>query len=538
MKYQTIEPKVEIAYYGPEIKIENQENLAPEKVVALASMMTYNNQNMTQNVYRIRSEEKDLDKTLKTTTVGSTGRGHASMTTSQFVWLAFGGTCSKLVDSMFTSAKFGTSLMPSGRRTGINKDQIVIPKAIAESNEQVQEIYVKASEYNIEIYEKLLAKGVKQDAAGKVVQYGIAGGGFTGMPLETIIGFALDYEFNPIAIPEEGKQIMRQLEQSMKKIGMSQTYAARKNAARATYPNPNIFKFGYNHIADLIEEDPEILKHPKIIHVKNLESKKRDLKLKELYETAQLILKSPQQVIDNWQSFLINRKNLIDDYNTTIEVHLASAIPWRVWGEVKRHRTMLQNAESIYLAIDRAKKVLYSIDLENPEKDMEKIEQVISIPPQIKSDKENLRDWVKAYYQSFKAYDSLSELGNGLELSDAVQVIPRGVKLGVEKILDPFNLTNGYCPLRLCGTAEEEMKRSTIYEVELIKKALNNDALAAQIIPKCGYIGFCLEPWKKCCHAIDKYVGFDYIEEVHQGFEKARRQAIEKTLAEIGISED
>ncbi len=540
MTYATVEPRIEIIDYCPKVvDKDGKVILTPDNIIALSSMRVRNNLNMYQNLKKMEEGDKDIGKKLKTTTIGSTGRGHASATTSIYVAIDFGGTCSKLVDSMFTGAKFGTSLMPSGRATGINREQIVIPKAIAEHPDaEVRRIYIEASEYNIDLYEKLLAREVNQDAAGKIVQYGIYGGGFTVMPLETIIGFALDYELNPKAIPEEGKQILKQIEHSMKRIGASQTYAARKNAARASYPNPNIFKFSDNHISDLVKEHPEILVNPRIIHLKNLESKRRDLSLEDSLEFGKEIRQDPKQVIENWQKFLVDRKDIVDAYNLTSEVQIASVIPWRVWGEVKRHRTMPQNAESIYLAVDRAKNVLYETDLDNPGKNLERLEQVISIPPSIKSDPENLKDWVKAYYQSFKAYDSLSQLKYGISLSDTIQVIPRGVKLGVEKVIDLFNLTNGYYPLRLCGTAEEEMRRNTIYEVELIKNAIGNPAINNQIVPKCAYIGFCLESWKKCCHAIDKHIGFEYTEEIHQFFEKARKLAIDMTLSEIGSSEE
>jgi thymidylate synthase ThyX len=534
-KYSIVEPKVDIIDYCPKVvDKDGKVILTPDDIISLSSQRVRNNLDMYQNLKKMEQENTDIRKKLRGTTIGSTGRGHASATTSIDVAIDFRGTCSKLVDSMFTTAKFGTSLMPSGRATGINRDQIVIPEAISRASEKVQEVYVKASEYNIDLYEKLLSRGIKQDAAGKIVQYGIYGGGFTVMPLETIIGFALDYELNPEAIPEEGKQILQQIEYSMKRIGASQTYAARKNAARATYPNPNIFKFSENHISDLLQEYPEIFMNPKIIHLKNLESKSRDNALDMIYQRQTEILSTPQGVIENWRKLMVDRKDLINEYNLTVEVHLASVIPWRVWGELKRHRTVPQNAESIYKAINRAKDALYAHDiayLEHPEEYVQELEKVISIPPSIKADKELLKDWVKAYWQSFLAYDFLTT--NGIKESDAVQVIPRGIKLGVEKVPDLFNLTNGYYPVRLCGTAEEEMRRNTLYESNLIKKALNNPSINQHIVPKCAYVGFCLEPWTKYCHAIEPHIKFGYTEETHVFFEKARKLAIEATESDI-----
>ena len=233
---------------------------------------------------------------------------------------------------------------------------------------------------------------------------------------------------------------------------------------------------------------------------------------------------------------LLNKtQELTDDYNTTIEAQIASAVALRVFSEIKRHRTLGLGVESIYNAIKRACGLFREgeiIYIDNPEKNIGKLEQIFSIPPAIKSNNENLRDWVKSQWESLLAYEFLTE--NGIPESDAVQVIPRGINLGVEKVLDLYNLGIGYSSIRSCGTAEEEMRRRTKDEIRLSKEAINNPAINYQMITKCAYVGFCMEQWKKCCHAIDQYVGFGYTEEVHKRFDRERRKAIESIISEIG----
>ena len=72
---------------------------------------------------------------------------------------------------------------------------------------------------------------------------------------------------------------------------------------------------------------------------------------------------------------------------------------------------------------------------------------------------------------------------------------------------DLYNIITGYYPLRLCQTAEEEMKRNTINEVEQIKKTFKANGygwLNKHIVPKCETTGFC--PEEETCMQIKKKV--------------------------------
>jgi hypothetical protein len=108
----------------------------------------------------------------------------------------------------------------------------------------------------------------------------------------------------------------------------------------------------------------------------------------------------------------------------------------------------------------------------------------------------------------------------GAKRSDAIAVVPSGIKVGVEKTYDFYNLTTGFGSLRLCSEAEPEMKEMAEAERKLI---LNSDApgsIKSLLVPKCNYVGYCSET--KHCGNIRKVVK-DYDNEMHADI-KARRE--------------
>ena len=76
-----------------------------------------------------------------------------------------------------------------------------------------------------------------------------------------------------------------------------------------------------------------------------------------------------------------------------LRIKVLSAIPWRVWGEKKRHRTCHQIIESIYYCIERAAKKFEKFKKQIQKNKFNKnllkeIEEVFSIPPSVKRDKD------------------------------------------------------------------------------------------------------------------------------------------------------
>jgi len=83
--------------------------------------------------------------------------------------------------------------------------------------------------------------------------------------------------------------------------------------------------------------------------------------------------------------------------------------------------------------------------------------------------------------------------------------------------------------LRICSTAEEELRRLSIKEVVAIKNLLQQkglDWIGRHIVPKCHCAGFCLED--RCCGMVANLTaGYDenFHKEIHNDLE-AKFQSI------------
>lgn len=505
-----IEPKVDVMGFGPE-----KEGITPDEIVYGAAKITYKDTGALNEILELKKEGKNIREEMIRGIINSAGAGHASLSTSEGFWCFLEGTCSKAVDSIFTTAKFGSSLMPSGRRVPITKEAVVIPPSIVKKGNDAVRIYLNASLSNIDVYEKLQERGVPKQEASKIVQYGHKGGGFMFMPLETLIHFSKLAENDPDAMPQEGKEIISQLEDFIHEHGMEVVYEARKAAPRAGCPHPNIFHFRKNWAQEIIENDPSELLGSSIKGTNNKPSNERDKRIKAYLEKRDSIFKYPEDIEENWKEHLEKLENIVSDFNDTVSVTTFTNTPWRVWGEVKRHRTMPQTAESVYNAVDRAINYIK----ENPDLKENSfklpLNSFVSIPPSVEKDKDNLKMWEGAFKNSLRVYEKL--VSTNIKKSDAILVIPRGLKFGVVKNYDLYNLTTGYMSLRLCGTAEPEMQRITRKEVELISETPSLDLVKELISPKCHYIGFCPEKgFKRSCKKINNIVGFNYDEGFHE----------------------
>ena len=130
---------------------------------------------------------------------------------------------------------------------------------------------------------------------------------------------------------------------------------------------------------------------------------------------------------------------------------------------------------------------------------------------------------------SLNTYNELVDMG--VPKSDAIAVIPRGVKLGIVKHHDLYNLTTGYGSLRTCNTAEPEMRTTTYHEMKLAK---NSDKVPESIksltTPKCHYTGFCPElSFKRSCKRILPVVPF-YDKAMHDEIQEIRSAEIKSKL--------
>ena len=150
-----IDPKVTVIDYGPKLKLDNGQEITPDEFVWGAAAITYKDTGTVNELIEKKKNEEDIKETITKSLIRSGGAGHASMATTPGFWLYLEGNSSKMVDSMFTGAKFASSLMPSGRRIPIENSQIVVPKGIAEKGNELTNLYLQASEKNIHAYEHL-----------------------------------------------------------------------------------------------------------------------------------------------------------------------------------------------------------------------------------------------------------------------------------------------------------------------------------------------------------------------------------------------
>jgi hypothetical protein len=438
-----------------------------------------------------------------------------------------------MVDSAFTGYRFASSLMPSGRRIPIALDQIVIPDYLSEKKipvvpieiarrAEALDLYMRVSEANITAYEKLQANGVPKEEAAKIVQYGHRGGGFMFMPLETVIAVNRDVKRHPKEYPTEIKEIANQLEDFARNSGMKITYEARMAAPRTGCVNPNIFHSQVNEAQIAVDaNEGGVLYHPILQELSFRDSPELQGRVLAYLEKRRGVLSSQDRIIKEGAELVHELHDIVQSFNNSFHATIAANIPWRVWGEDKRHRTMPLTTESIYHAVERAEKVIPLVQ-NYSELEAGLLQTVVSIPEAVRKNPDNLKLWTERFSDSIRAYYGLAEMG--IPKGDAINVIPRGLKLGVSEVLDLYNATTGHNSLRLCKTAEREKREITEAERDLLT---NSDKLPGYLkqlfVPKCNYVGFCFESedYRAKCGRVNKAVP-NYDAAMHAAISSAR----------------
>jgi hypothetical protein len=337
------------------------------------------------------------------------------------------------------------------------------------------------------------------------------------MPLETLVYFSKLAESNPEDMPLEGREIIAQLEKLVHQNGMGVVYESRKNAPRASNVNPNIFHHRVTFAEELANEvDIEEIQGPIITYEHDSGSEERAGRIKEYLKNRIRLFETPGE---NWEKSLRELENIVADYHDSVSVQTLVNTPWRVWGEVKRHRTLKQNSQSIYRVLDN---ISSTLGLLHPS-------EFISVPLSA-SDGSNFKLWEERAVESILAYETL--INAGIPESDAVALIPRGIKFPVIKDFDLYNLTTGYSSLRTCrGTVEPEMRAITEEEMNLVRQSEEiEDDVKSLLAPKCHYSGFCPESDYKICCGLVKQVVPVYNEEMHKGIWAKREAEIRAKL--------
>ncbi len=543
-QFKVVDPKIDFLGYGPTIKLIDAEGketiLSPDDSIYGAAGVTYKGMDFINEVIDLKKtedrekemgiSEMDFKTKRDSAIISSVGAGHASMSTSQGMWVVLRES-SKLVDSIFTGATYVSALMPSGRRVPIKEEEIVIPKGIEDVGGLARKLYLETSKKNIQAYELLQTQGVPKQEASKIVQYGHAGGGFLYIPVETLVYLSKLAESNTWDMPLEGIEIIQQLEKAVHENGMGVTYESRKNAPRASNANPNIFHHRKNSSQELFEEHRiEYAHDPILLSAFNHVSDERTKRIIEYLQHRKELFQDPGE---NWKKSLQELENIVSDFNLSTGAETIANVPWRVWGEVKRHRTLSQEVESIYNALTRTSNDYPSsfAGLERgSEEYVNNLARFVSVPNSVASNSKNLKLWQKRFFSSLIAYNELLQMG--IKESDAVTVMPRGTKLAMTKSFNLYNMTTGFASLRQCkGTVEPEMYSFTKREMDLIKQSpAIEESVKKLIAPKCNYGGFCPETsYKKCCGLV-RQVTPNYDEAMHKAIWAQRESEIRSKL--------
>jgi thymidylate synthase ThyX len=514
--------------------------LNPQEIVALSALLTFKGKSIKNLLKDLLEKGGSLKERISSILQKSSLRGHASVATTPSLCLTYEG--SKFLDSALTGIYFSSSLVSSGRRTETTEKDIVFPDKIS-SNQKARKIYKDTSERIIKFFNFLLAQKIQKDEASKILQYGIYGTGVIQLPIETIIGLKREYQREKEWMPEELGILLKKIEKEAKNLGIDWLYSTREAAPRNVYPYPNIFKNPKeSNLVRELRKKIKLREGSELISVELLITPELKRKLIDLGKKTENTFSSLTKIKKDWQKLLDLRQTIFRDYNSVLRIKVLSTIPWRVWGEKKRHRTCPQIIESIYYCVERAaeifqknKKLIKKFDERpfiSPLRFAREIEEVFSIPPSIKKNQAFLNEYLLTALKSFDSYRKLINLG--IKPREAIFLIPRGVKIDILQEYDLYNLLTGYYPLRLCQTAEEEMRRNTLRETVQIKKSLAEKGynwLNKFIVPKCQIMGFC--PEEKSCPMILSAVK-NYNEKFHQEMKEELKKKFEENLKFLG----
>jgi len=509
--------------------------LNPQEIAAFSALLTFKGKSIKNLLKDTFKKGENLKERIGKILQKSSLIGHASVATTPSLCLNYEG--SKFLDSALTGIYFSSSLVSSGRRTSTTEKDIVFPNKIF-LNKKAKEIYQKISEKIIELFNFLLSQGIQKDEASKILQYGIFGTGIIQLPIETIVGLKREYLAEKDWMPEEIGIFLKKIEKETKKLGIDLLYTTREAAPRNIYPYPNIFKNPEkSNLVRRLCKNEKLTEGSKIISIEALITPELRKKLEELEKKRKETFASLKKIKKEWPNLLALLQEILRDYNLAIKIKVLSSIPWRVWGEKKRHRTCPQIIESIYYAIDRAaekfKKFKKQIEQRKiSQTTLKKIEEVFSIPPSIKQNPTLLSEYLSVALEAFEGYQRLIDLK--IKPRDAIFLIPRAVKNDILQEYDLYNFLTGYYPLRLCQTAEEEMRRNSLREVAQIKNALTEKGLGFLnnfIVPKCQIIGFC--PEEKYCPMVLSSVK-NYNKKFHREMKEELKKKFEENLKKLG----
>ena len=527
---------IKVKFLGITPRLEDETGvLTSQQIVALSGLLTYSGKSIEAILKETQDSGKDLGKKIAAVLRKSSLKGHASMATTPV--LSFSYEASKFIDSGLTGIVFASAIMASGRRTDTVADDIVYPEAM-ERNKEAQAVYRAASERNIDVFNHLLAGGISKDEASKILQYGIYGTGIIQLPIESLVTLRREFDAEIDWMPEDIGFLISAIERELERYGVDLLYATRLAAPRNNYPYPNIFKNpDVSNFARDISLENRGGDNFKIVSSDFAVTKGLEKRLRLLEEEIKEAAADKDNLKDKWMGLLQTRQQIARDYSLSANIKIYSSIAWRVWGDKKRHRTVPMVVDSVYYCARSAATLIESLKEKILSRDLshamiDSIDCVFSVPPAVRSDNEFLYEYLERALDSLQAYVKLIDMG--IKARDAIFVVPRGLRLNTVQDYNLYNLIAGYYPLRICSTAEEELRRLSIKEVVAIKNLLQQkglDWLGRHIVPKCHCAGFCLED--KCCGAVSGLTS-GYNEAFHKEIHRDLEDKFQAVLKNIG----
>lgn len=520
---------LKVTFLGITPEYKRRENYIPsQEIVSFSAWSSFKGKPFQKLLKELKKKNLDPSKKTEVILKNSSLKGHSSIATTPVFSFSYEGT--KFLDSALTGMTFASALMASGRRTSTSEKDIIFPDGFLKKK-KIRDIYYKESKKNIDFFNYLLSREIPKDEASKILQYGIYGTGIIQFPIESVVSLRREWEIEKKWMPKEIGVFLEKAERYFRKSGVNLIYASRVAAPRNAYFYPNIFKDpAENNLARIFAEGLSPRNLFKIINFSLNIPKELEKELLFLKREIQTAI-SQKKIKKEWKQLIDIRRRIIRDYNLAVRFDILSRVSWRVWGEKKRHRTVPMVVDSIYFAVEEARKNLknYKRKIEREslaEKELENINFFLEIPDLVGKKKELLYSYLKRAISLLETYSKMIE--EGADFSDALFIIPRAVKINVLQSYDLYNLIAGYYPLRLCSTVEEELRRMTIREVAEMKNILSKrgyKALADCIVPKCYTTGFCHEKYH--CKIINPQVSY-YDEKFHEMMQEELNKNFQK----------
>lgn len=468
MKNSSESIKADMLDYGPNFK-----SSGPDKIMAASGILTMKNKDFIKTLNSID------DKFLKGFHNEATRRGHASLTTSINYYFWIEG--SRIVDFYFSSFPFGSYLIFSSRRIKINPENLIIPDSISES--VFKDEYERLSTKMVELYHTVNEQTGRMDYARRILPIGFVSKLFLAMPLQTMVGVVKevkeDQKKKEPLIPKEIHEIAGIFEKTILENTPHLSGASFKLSYNTNFPHPNLF----NSDLKFVEPRTEIL--IKRDGIGSLVSNIKD-NLDNLPDDPKVRVSKTASV---WKNFVENVHDKL-----LVEADVRGTLS--IWNDIKRHRTIRQNVESIYSAVQRSLDIWDNDNFYIPQLENSGIMEEI----------------IRVYKDAFDLYKRMVD--SGIEKRDAIFIIPHGVKLGIRMLLDGYHFFDpfGFVGIRSCTTTDHEI----VSMVNKIATDVKNKVpeIGDMIGPKCK-VGYC--PEKVFCNVVKKFVK-DYDQKKHSDY--------------------